>query len=126
MSPEKNLKNLFTLYFEDKLCASIFIVTGFPNSIFMPFLPSTDFTSIFHMCNDVTGHHLPFSGTWIQPRFLVGSWCSSFCFQLVVFFLCFLCTMLPVSLDCEFLIAPSVFSNIYFIEATKKRLLPFL
>ena len=37
MSPEKKSKNLFTLYFEDKLCASIYIVTGFPNSIFMPF-----------------------------------------------------------------------------------------
>jgi hypothetical protein len=36
--------------------------------------------------------------------------CCVFCF---VFF--FLCTTLPVSLDCSFLTTPSVFSNIYFI-----------
>ena len=32
----------------------------------------------------------------------------------VVLCFCFVCPMLPVSLDCPFLIAPSVFSNIYF------------
>jgi hypothetical protein len=31
----------------------------------------------------------------------------------VVFVLCLVCPMLPVSLDCPFLIAPLVFSNIY-------------
>ena len=34
-------------------------------------------------------------------------------FVLFVFILCFVCPMLPVSLDCPFLIAPSVFSNVY-------------
>ena len=34
-------------------------------------------------------------------------------FVLFVFFLCFVYPMLPVSLDCRFLIAPSVFSNVY-------------
>jgi hypothetical protein len=24
------------------------------------------------MCSDVAGHHLPFSGTWIQPRIFGG------------------------------------------------------
>jgi hypothetical protein len=39
--------------------------------------------------------------------------------------LCFGCPMLPVSLDCPFLIAPSVFSNVYlpFVIIT---ILPFL
>ena len=35
------------------------------------------------------------------------------CFQLCVFVLCYVCPMLPVSLDCPFLIAPSVFSSVY-------------
>ena len=34
-------------------------------------------------------------------------------FVLFVFVLCIVCPMLPVSLDCPFLIAPSVFSNVY-------------
>ena len=34
-------------------------------------------------------------------------------FVLVVFVLCFVYPMLPVSLDCPFSIAPSVFSNVY-------------
>ena len=29
------------------------------------------------------------------------------------FVLCLVCPMLPVSLDCPFLVAPSVFSNVY-------------
>ena len=36
---------------------------------------------------------------------------SVFC--LLVFVLCLVCPMLPVSLDCPFLITPSVFSNVY-------------
>jgi hypothetical protein len=32
----------------------------------------------------------------------------------VLFFFGFMYPMLPVSLDCHFLIAPSVFSNVYF------------
>jgi hypothetical protein len=34
-------------------------------------------------------------------------------FVLFVFVLCLVCPMLPISLDCPFLIAPLVFSNIY-------------
>jgi hypothetical protein len=34
-------------------------------------------------------------------------------FVLFVFVLCLVYPMLPVSLDCPFLIAPSVFSNVY-------------
>jgi hypothetical protein len=35
-------------------------------------------------------------------------------FVLFVFVLCLVYPMFPVSLDCPFLIAPSVFSNVYF------------
>ena len=35
-------------------------------------------------------------------------------FVLFVFVLCLVFTMLPVSMDCPFLIAPSVFSNVSF------------
>jgi hypothetical protein len=38
-----------------------------------------------------------------------------FCFVLFIFVLCLVCPMLPASLDCPFLIAPSVFSDVYFI-----------
>ena len=42
--------------------------------------------------------------------------CSSFKFFVVFFFvLCLVYPMLPISLDCPFLIAPSVFSNVYLI-----------
>jgi hypothetical protein len=34
--------------------------------------------------------------------------------------LCLVCLMLPVSLDCPFLIAPSVFSNLKFIVTNVK------
>ena len=51
--------------------------------------------------------------------FFMDLCCSSFqsCFDLIVVFcvfvLCLVCPMLPVSLDCPFLIAPAVFSNVY-------------
>ena len=38
---------------------------------------------------------------------------SFLCCVLFVFILCLMCPMLPVSLDCPFLVAPSVFSNFY-------------
>ena len=41
------------------------------------------------------------------------SYCVALCFALFVFVLCFVHPMLPVSLDFPFLIAPSVFSNVY-------------
>jgi hypothetical protein len=37
-----------------------------------------------------------------------------------VFVLCLVYPMLPVSLDCPFLIAPSVFSNDYLFQTVKK------
>ena len=40
--------------------------------------------------------------------------CVKFCFlYLFAFVLCLVCPILPMSLDCSFLIAPSVFSNVY-------------
>jgi hypothetical protein len=42
------------------------------------------------------------------------SFCVVLClFVLLVFVLCLLCPVLPVSVDCPFLIAPSVFSNVH-------------
>ena len=41
----------------------------------------------------------------------VHTYCVVLCFCFV--FLCLVCPMLPVSLDCPFLIAPSIFSNVY-------------
>ena len=38
---------------------------------------------------------------------------SFLCFFLFLFVLCLVCPMLPMSLDCPFLIALSVFSNVY-------------
>jgi len=39
--------------------------------------------------------------------------CCVFCFHLFVFVLCLVFPVLPVSLDCSFLIVPSVSCNIY-------------
>ena len=39
---------------------------------------------------------------------------SGFQHMLCCVFLCLVYPMLPVALDCPFLIAPSVFSNVYF------------
>jgi hypothetical protein len=62
---------------------------------------------------------LPFAGAWFCPWFLVVSVlviilviCVVF-FVLFVFILCLVCWTLPISLDCLFLIAPSVFSKVY-------------
>ena len=38
--------------------------------------------------------------------------CVVFC-GLITFVLCLVCSMLPVSLDCPFLVTPLVFSNVY-------------
>ena len=61
--------------------------------------------------------------SWIHIRFLVGSvllfllvFCVVF-FILFVFALCFVCTMSPVSLDCPFMIACSVSSEVYIVQA---------
>jgi hypothetical protein len=61
---------------------------------------------------------LPFISTCVHPRLLVGSVLLIvlvFCvFPLFVFVLCLVYPMLPVSLDCPFLIVLLVFSNVYF------------
>jgi hypothetical protein len=54
---------------------------------------------------------LPFSITWVHHRCLVG--CMLLMFSILCFFFVCLCSVLPVFLDCSFLIAHSVFCNIY-------------
>ena len=63
---------------------------------------------------------LPFASTWVHSGYwwvrvanLVGVF---FVVALILFVWCFVCPMLPVSPDCLFLIAPSVFSNEYLQE----------
>jgi hypothetical protein len=62
---------------------------------------------------------LPFARTLVHPRFVVASVLfiflvfSAVLFGLFVLFLCLVYPMLPVSLDCSFLIASSGFSNVY-------------
>jgi hypothetical protein len=66
---------------------------------------------------------LSFASTWVHRQFLVGSVLLIFlvCYAVLRFYvlliliLYLVCPMLPVSLDCPFLIAPSVFSNVYYI-----------
>jgi len=50
-----------------------------------------------------------------SPRFLVGSMLLIFLVFCVLFAFvqCLVCPVLPVALDCPFLIAPSVFSNVH-------------
>jgi hypothetical protein len=62
--------------------------------------------------------------SWVHTQFLVGSLLVIFLVFCVVFFvlfafvLCRVYPIMPVSLDCPFLIARSVFPNIYLIETT--------
>ena len=46
-------------------------------------------------------------------------------FALLVFALCLVCPLLPVSLGSSFLIAPSVFYNVYLFCSTKQTDAPF-
>jgi hypothetical protein len=39
---------------------------------------------------------------------------------------CFSSSMLPVSLDCPFLIAPSVFSNVYFLNTIQLEIITYI
>jgi len=54
---------------------------------------------------------LPFAGDWVRPRIMVGSvllnaFSFLYCVVWFVFVLYRLCPILPVSLDCTFVIAP--------------------
>jgi hypothetical protein len=53
---------------------------------------------------------LPFTTTSVHNRFLIGSVLFIFLVLFCLSLFCVLCPMLPVSLDCPFLIIPSVFS----------------
>jgi len=65
--------------------------------------------------------YLLFASTWVHLRFLNGVrvvyllsfLCCGVWFILFVFVLCLVGPMLPVSLHCLFVIAPSVFSSVY-------------
>ena len=69
---------------------------------------------------------LAFARTWVHPLVLVGSFFVIVLVVCVVLYLCVLlvsvlclvCPMLPFSPDCPFLIASSVFSNVYFQMST--------
>ena len=61
---------------------------------------------------------LPFVCPWVHLRVLLGPLVFYGFFCLFVFVLCFVYQVLSVSLDCPFLIAPSVFSDVYFIYNT--------
>ena len=64
---------------------------------------------------------LPFAGAWVHLRVLVGFvrlvvlsfLCRVFCFVCLPSMSC-VHVILPVSLDCPFLISPSGFFNVYF------------
>ena len=66
--------------------------------------------------------HLDSEGTFFQTviTFISVAWLSTFLycidlFCLFVVVLYIVCPMLPVSLDCPYLIVPSVFSNVYLL-----------
>jgi hypothetical protein len=54
-----------------------------------------------------------FGGTFVPNPF---SFLCVLCCVLFVCVLCLVCPVLTVSLDCSFLISPSVFSNVYSIQ----------
>jgi len=58
------------------------------------------------------------SSSWVLCIVVSNTYCLVF-FVLFVFVLCFVYPISPVSLDCPFLIYPSVFSNVYLIRITE-------
>jgi len=111
----------FTLFFLPLLNIHISYDNGsFPflcNAVFISSITSKTFT-VLDNTNVYMRNCLPFVSTCVHPRDLVGSVllivCCFLCCVVFVFVLCLVCLMLPVALDCQFLIAPSVFSKIYF------------
>ena len=73
---------------------------------------------VAYRCLVEGGSGFPFEGVWVHLWYLLNFliFCVVF-FGLFVFALCLVSSMLPVSLDCSFLIAISVFSNVYFNSA---------
>ena len=71
---------------------------------------------------DVLKVFMPFTSTCVHIQFVVeirvAHRFSFLCFVLFVFMLCLECPMLLVYLGCPFLIAPSVFTNVYYIYTT--------
>ena len=61
---------------------------------------------------------------WVRVAHLVLL--SVVCCVLFVFILCLVFPMLPVSLDCPFLIAPSIFSNVYSTKFAYAQILIYL
>ena len=99
----------------------------------MYLLPFSQMFSFLYHCEDfyqtwlhiwvtrrgcLTRNCLPFMSTWVHTRILVRSVLPIVlvffvvCFALFVFVLCLVYPMLSVSLDCQFLITLSVFSNV--------------
>jgi len=70
---------------------------------------------LYHFTSCFSTSYVPFGSTWVFGGVRVAHPFSFLCcvFVLFVFVLCPVYPMLPVSLDCPFLIAPSVFSNVY-------------
>ena len=76
---------------------------------------------VYITCNFVWWFILLFTtvqGSWyILPVFVFVyvQWCPTYCIVscFCFVFLCLICPVLPVSLDCPFLNGPSVFSNFY-------------
>jgi hypothetical protein len=71
---------------------------------------------------DVLKLFIPFTSTCVHIQFVVGvrvaPHFSFVCFILFVLMLCLECPMLLVYMGCPFLIAPSVFTNVYYIYTT--------
>ena len=86
-----------------------------------------DFIFLHHRTYGLRGNmnRLPFTRIWVHSVFFVGSLLLVYLVFCVVFFVLFffvLCFALPVSLDCPFLISPSVFSNVYVVAVDFIRL----
>jgi len=86
-----------------------------------------DFIFLHHRTYSLRGNmnRLPFTRIWVHSVFFVGSLLLVYLVFCVVFFVLFffvLCFALPVSLDCPFLISPSVFSNVYVVAVDFIRL----
>ena len=84
----------------------------------------------YHVVCLIRKYRLPFASTCVRIRISVGCvllliflvFCVV-CFDLLVFVMCLVYPMLQFSLDCPFLIAPSVFSYVYYYRRKVRKLL---
>ena len=91
---------------------NVFLITGY-----WFLMPSLAIFKFYYVHVRIWVHPPPPFFFWWDPRLLIFlRFFVMLCCALFVLVLCLVCPMLPVSLECQFVIAPSIFSNVYLLK----------